>query len=197
MSAHPHSRPSPDPAAPTLSDLVGRISRGEECALEALYDATSASAYGLALRILADVAAAEDVLQEVYYDAWNRACDFDPKRGTAWAWLLTMTRSRAIDRRRAMQVRPTVSETALASTMDPNPAPDTNADLADRSVRVRQALDGLGPDQREAIELAFFEGLSHSRIAQRLQQPLGTIKTRIRLGMRRLAALLIAPEELR
>jgi RNA polymerase sigma-70 factor (ECF subfamily) len=160
---------------------------GEHAALAELYDATSHLVFGLALRILGDRDAAEDAVIEVYTQAWRDARAYDGGRGTPASWLMTLTRSRAIDllrgRRRELATDPLESAADVASSLpDPEQA---NAD-AERHRFVRDALSSLSREQREPIELAYFGGLSHTEIAMKLGQPLGTIKTRIRLGMMRL-----------
>jgi len=174
--------------------LIRRIANGDQGALAELYDATSRQVYGLALRILSDPGAAEEVTLEVFTQVWNRANSFDLSRGTPSAWLCTMARSRAIDRfrsgaqdRKRAEPLETVSATASSATEDP----EASAADSERRVRVRAALDSLPPEQREAIELAYFGGYSHSEIAEQLGHPLGTVKTRIRLAMVRLRETLI------
>lgn len=173
------------------AQLVQRAASGERDALTDLYDQTSALVYSLALRILGDEPAAEDVVIEVYTHAWRMASTFEPTRGTASAWLLTLTRSRAIDALRARR-RNRAREPLEAASEVPSdaPGPEELNVTAERQRFVATALEALGNDQREAIELAYFSGLSHSEIAARLQQPLGTVKTRIRLGMIKLRELL-------
>ena len=173
------------------AQLVQRVASGERDALTDLYDQSSALVYSLSLRILGDEAGAEDVVIEVYTHAWRTASTFDPARGTASAWLLTLTRSRAIDalraRRRNRAREPLEAAKDVASDA---PGPEDLQVAAERQRFVANALERLGNEQREAIELAYFSGLSHSEIAARLQQPLGTVKTRIRLGMIKLRELL-------
>jgi RNA polymerase sigma-70 factor (ECF subfamily) len=171
-------------AAPDLGELVQRLAAGEEAALAELYDASSQLVFSLALRILGDRNAAEDAVVEVYTQAWRSADTYVPGRGTPSSWLLTLTRSRAIDmlrvRRRERATDPMESAADVHADV-PNPE-EATAD-AERQRFVRRALEGLKTEQRAAIELAYFSGLSHSEIAMQLGQPLGTIKTRIRLGM--------------
>lgn len=172
--------------------LIRQMAEGDQSALAALYDGTSRLIYGLALRILGDPAMAEEVTIEVYMQAWRQAVSYDPGRGTPLAWLLTLARSRAIDRLRSRaeaRRREILLEAAMvipASTVDPEEA----SEAAERRRLVQTALTTLTPEQREVIELAYFSGLSHSEIAARFGQPLGTVKTRIRLGMMRLRELL-------
>jgi len=176
---------------PQWSALVHRVAGGDETALAQLYDETSQLVCGLALRILGNRDAAEDVVIEVYAQAWRDAKSYEVGRGSPMSWLLTMTRSRAIDvlrARRRDQATDPIESAAHVHADAPTPE-DATAD-AERHRFVRGALIRLAIEQREAIELAYFAGLSHSEIAMRLGQPLGTVKTRIRLGMTRLRELL-------
>lgn len=180
-----------------LIGMLQRMATGEEAALAEFYDAAGPCVYGLAVRILHDAAAAEEVTLDIFYQAWHQAGRFDARRGSAKAWLMTIARNRAIDRLRSRQEsqrREASLEGEARRIMDPRPGPQTEAMLADHGARVRRALAELSAEQREVIELAFFEGLSHGQIAQRLGNPLGTVKTRIRLGIRHLAEKLL-PEE--
>ncbi len=169
---------------------VAGAARGNGSALAALYDRHARAVYSLALRVVADEADAEEVVQEVFDQAWRQASRYDPARGTVVAWLLNMARTRAIDRLRARRARPDraglESEQAWselpASSADPLDALDTARDAA----RVRQALQRLPLIQRVAIELAYFEGLTQTEIAARLEEPLGTVKTRIRVALLKL-----------
>jgi RNA polymerase sigma-70 factor (ECF subfamily) len=168
--------------------LIEQIARGDAAALAALYDGTSALVNGLALRILHDPGAAEEVTLDVYLQVWRQAQRYDAARGAPLAWLLTLARSRAIDRRRAGVGRRCESEplaTAMAFAA-PGPCPEEDSAAAERGRLIRRALAGLAVDQRKTIELAYFAGLSHAEIARTLGEPLGTVKTRIRLGMMRL-----------
>jgi RNA polymerase sigma-70 factor (ECF subfamily) len=169
---------------------VAGAARGSGAALAALYDRHARAVYSLALRIVTDEADAEEVVQEVFDQAWRQASRYDPARGTVVAWLLNMARTRAIDRLRARRARPDraglESEHAWsalpARSADPLDALDTARDAA----RVRQALQRLPLIQRVAIELAYFEGLTQTEIAARLEEPLGTVKTRIRVALLKL-----------
>jgi RNA polymerase sigma-70 factor (ECF subfamily) len=173
------------------SSVVERIAGGDRDAMAQLYDSTGSLVFGLALRVLGDRQAAEDVLIDVYAEVWRRADSFERTRGTVAAWLLTITRTRAIDvlRSRRRKARAETMEAASVLTVDA-PSPEDTALAVERRQLVHAALELLVPDQLEAIQLAYFKGLSHSEIARQLGQPLGTVKTRIRLGMVRLRELL-------
>jgi RNA polymerase sigma-70 factor (ECF subfamily) len=172
---------------------VARASQGDERALATLYDLHSRAVYSLALRIVGDEADAEDVLLDVFDQAWRQAGRYDAQRGTVAAWLLNLARSRAIDRVRARRARPdTSAATDDALALLPADAADPGDALAAArdAERVRRALGELPVLQRLAIELAYFEGLTQSEIAERLEQPLGTVKTRIRNGLLKLREVL-------
>ncbi len=161
------------------------MAHGEGEALGDLYDRHGRLVYALALRILRDQSDAEDVVQEVFAQAWQQARRYDQARGSVVGWLLTLARSRAIDRLRGRRGLAS-DETALADIPDRAPRADEDLVWAGRAAEVRQALDGLTLVQRTAIELAFYDGLTHTEIAERLELPLGTVKTRIRQGLLRL-----------
>jgi RNA polymerase sigma-70 factor (ECF subfamily) len=173
-------------------DLIRQIASGDQDALGRLFDSTNRAVFGLVVRVLNDPAAAEEVVLEVYTQVWRQAANYDPRRGTPSAWLLTIARRRAIDRfratdqtRRRQEPLSTV-ETARSDDADP----EESASEAERRQLVRTALESLPPEQREVIELAYFGGLSHSEIAARCSLPLGTVKTRTRLAMVRLRSAL-------
>jgi RNA polymerase sigma-70 factor (ECF subfamily) len=169
-------------AAPRTEDLLRRLRTGDPQALGDLYDLCGGLVNGLALRILRDTAEAEDVVQEVFVQVWRQAQRFDPTRGTAEAWLCTIARTRALDRlRRRTARREDPSEAAPGST---------DAPKAEEALAVRKALEDLTADQRKALELAYYEGLTQTEIASRLGEPLGTVKTRIRTAMLRLREVL-------
>ena len=182
------SRPSND----TWVNWVSQIVQEDESALARLYDASSPLVYGLALRILGDAGAAEEVTLDVYLQVWKQANRFDPVRGRVSTWLMTMARSRAIDKLRGKAQELSQAETleAVAETRSENPDPEQSAAVAQQQAQVRKALSTLSEEQRRAIELAFFNGLSQNEIALKLNEPLGTIKTRIRNGMLKLRELL-------
>lgn len=175
-------------------DLLWRVRQRDPEALARLYDRYGCAAYGLALRILRDPEAAAEVVQEVFLRLWQRPDHYDPLRGTVATWLLSLTHHRAIDLVRARR-RQGQAVLALAQSDGPAEAETALADLAwlhERRQAVRQALAELAPVQRQVIELAYFDGLTQREIAALLGEPLGTVKTRLRLGMQRLRSLLAA-----
>jgi len=169
-----------------------RIARGDHEGLAALYDRHARPVYSLALRILQDQGEAEDIVQDVFSQAWRQAANYDPSRGAVAAWLFTLARSRAIDRLRARRARPeqAVDDRQAANVVDPRVPADLQLLSAEQVGQVRAALEALPVLQRVAIELAYYEGLTHIEIAARLEQPLGTVKTRIRLALGKLRDVL-------
>jgi len=163
------------------SSFLHRIADGDESALTALYDQWSGRVHTIAFWILKDADDAEDVVEETFWQVWRTAGRFDRARASAAAWLSMIARSRSLDRLRARRRQLERTAEALQGftiAVEPEPV-ETTPKLA-------QALDALPPEQREALQLAFFAGLSHAEIAARTAQPLGTIKTRIRLAMEKL-----------
>ena len=179
-----------DPGHVLDAQHVREMAGGNESSLAAVYDRHSGIVYSLALRISGEEGEAEDVVQEVFTQAWRQAGAYDARRGTVVAWLLVMTRARAIDRLRAKKVRPdrsaVVHDVPLEQFAAPGEDPVNHLAAEEDAARVRRALQELPLLQRVAIELAFYEGLTQSEIAERLEQPLGTVKTRIRVGLLRL-----------
>jgi RNA polymerase sigma-70 factor (ECF subfamily) len=171
-----------------LVSLVELVATGDQSAIAALYDATNRLIYSLILRVLGDVSSAEEVLIDVYTQVWRQAASYDANRGAPLAWMATIARSRAIDRLRSgwqdQRRKESLDVLGDAPTSDANPEEMTAA--SERQKFVRDALNLLTPEQREVIELAYYSGLSHSEIAEKLKQPLGTVKTRTRLGMMKL-----------
>lgn len=167
---------------------LARIQDRDSAALQELYDESSRVLYGLAFRMLGDRADAEEVILDVYHQVWNSADRYDASRGSVWSWLTVMTRNRAIDRLRKSNLRRT-RELPIEEPVDSAtgmPEPERQSMFAQEQRLVRQAMAKLGKEQRQAIELAFFSGLSHSEVAETLGAPLGTIKTRIRVGIQNL-----------
>jgi RNA polymerase sigma-70 factor (ECF subfamily) len=165
-----------------------RMARGDQDALGELYDRHGRLVYSLALRIVRDQRDAEEVVQEVFSQAWRQSGRYNAARGSVVGWVLTLTRSRAIDRVRGRRARPEVAadEAALVDLADTAPAADEQLASAAQAAQVRAALESLPFLQRMAVELAFYEGLTHTEIADRLDQPVGTVKTRIRQGLLKL-----------
>lgn len=194
------------PATPLHEDqkLVMAMARSDERAAAQLYDKHSAAMFALAVRIVGETADAEDVVLDVFTQAWNSAAKYDAVRGSVLGWLTTMTRTRALDLVRGRGRRAKAVDNASRSLGDDPVAVAASApsavdvvELGERADAVTSAMAVLSGQQRNAIELAFFEGLTHSEIAERLGEPLGTIKTRIRLGMQKLRDVLRdAPQEM-
>ena len=186
------------------AELLGAVTSRDAQGLAALYDRYAAGLNGLALRITGDHADAEEVVSDVFAQVWRDANRFDPARGSVATWLVTITRSRALDVLRARGRRARLAESAAReSPVQPAAmgAPPEQADArtfaAEREVRVRDALAELPEEQRQVLELAYFAGMSQSEIATQLATPLGTVKTRARLAFVRLRDLLrpLAPED--
>jgi RNA polymerase sigma-70 factor, ECF subfamily len=164
--------------------LVARIRAGDQHAMSELYDRYGKVVYAVALRVLQDTSAAEDVLQDVFLQLWRNPDAFDASRGSLTAWLAVVTRHRAIDRLRQRKPEVDIEECVIAG------GPDLG-DEAERNLmieKVRSVLAEMNPDQRHALELAYFQGLTHTEIAEKTGEPLGTIKTRIRSGLQLLRA---------
>lgn len=171
--------------------------RGDQSAMSTLYDRYAPGVLGLALRITREQADAEDVVVDTFAQVWRDAARFELGRGSVGAWVATIARSRALDLVRSRGRRRNLDDAAEAeaSTAPPamgttTPSPIANLLADERSRRVKAALEALPDAQRAALELAYFEGLSQSEIAERIAEPLGTVKTRTRLGLRRLKELL-------
>jgi RNA polymerase sigma-70 factor (ECF subfamily) len=171
-----------------LVSLVERVAAGDQSALATLYDATNRFIYSLVLRVLGDMCSAEEVLIDVYTQLWRQAASYDANRGAPLAWMATIARSRAIDRLRSgwQDQHRKESLDVLGDAPANAASPEESAAASERQRFVREALDLLTPEQRRVIELAYYSGLSHSEIAEKLNQPLGTVKTRARLGMMKL-----------
>jgi RNA polymerase sigma-70 factor, ECF subfamily len=184
------------PAADGLEALLGRVADGDQDAFADLYDAVAPRLHGLARRIVRHPAVAEDVTQEAFLQVWREAARFDPARGSALAWLLTLTHRRAVDRVRAEQAqsdRLRRYESRSVTTPYDTTAEDVVARLD--AGRVRRALDVVGEPHRTALTLAYLEGLTHREVAERTGVPLGTAKTRIRDGLRKIRHAMTGGEQ--
>ena len=184
---------TPSPQATSIIDptLLARMVKGDQQAFSQLYDYSSTLLFTLAVRMLGNREEAAELLQDVYLEVWRKVSRYDVGRGTPIAWLITLTKSRAIDRLRARASRGYRATNSLeggTATQMADPAPSPLETQADQELRtaIGAAVAGLPQSQQQAIELAYYEGLSHSEIATRLNQPLGTVKTRIKLGMSKL-----------
>ena len=180
-------------APPSDLDLVRRMANGDESAVAALYDRYGAVLYAVAYRIVGQKADAEEVVMEAFAQVWRDAGRFEAARGSVAAWLSMISRSRALDHIRGRDRRERLNSSAAREDQSQAPAmgswgtdPARQVEQAERQKRVAAALESLSPVQRQAIEMAYYDGLSQSEIAERLNEPLGTVKTRVRLGMMKL-----------
>ena len=175
--------------AATDQELLGRIASQDRAAFAEFYDRHSPLLFSVASKILHDAGEAEDVLQETFVQLWEKAGRFDPKLGKASSWVATMTRNKAIDRIRASQRRNRLAEEAGAEFTIASEANDTANEAIhghDKAKLIQSAIVGLPAEQRRAIELAFFSGLTQDEISKKLNEPLGTVKARIRRGLLKL-----------
>ena len=179
-----------------MAALVEQMAQGRQDALARLYDETSSMLNGLLLRILERPEDAEEVLLDVYMKAWKYAARYTDKRGSVQSWLMIMARNAAIDRIRQKRAQPKTLAFEPESTPEPestDASPEEQTAERERRRRVQLVLNELPPEQREVVELAFFGGLTHAELADRLCEPLGTIKSRIRMGLMRLRGLIEEP----
>jgi RNA polymerase sigma-70 factor (ECF subfamily) len=170
-----------------LAELLKRSGRGDEAAFAQLYDATSSRAYGLAVRVVRDPSQAEEVTQEAFLEIWRTASRYDAARGSAMSWVLTLVHRKAVDRVRSAEAstrRDTTYHQGSQAVEHDSTAEAAHASMEAR--RVRQAMESLTEVQREALELAYFKGYTHTEVATMLDLPVGTAKTRIRDGLIRL-----------
>ena len=176
-------------------EAIRRVASRDSAGLEWLYDRYATLVYSLALRIVRDASDAEDVTQEVFAQVWTQAARFDASRGAVGAWLTVMARSRALDRlrRRGAAPQPSGDVDAMANIQDPAPSVEWMAANAEQVTAAREAMAALPAEQRATLELAYYEGLTQSEIAQRTDTPIGTVKTRIRTGLQRIRDV-VAPK---
>jgi RNA polymerase sigma-70 factor (ECF subfamily) len=172
-------------------ELMASVAAGDEESLATLYDRYAPRVLGLIQAIVHDISLAEDVLQEVFWQIWDRRANYRPQRGKPEAWILLLARSRAIDARRSRNARP---ERSLSDGTDRRGKFDESIQQVESSLDLAGPLATLPREEREVIHLAFFEGWTHREISERLGQPLGTVKSRIRNGIRRLSEKLVEPE---
>jgi RNA polymerase sigma-70 factor (ECF subfamily) len=175
-------------------ELLARVARRERAAFEQLYDRYSNILYATAMKFLKEDADAQDVVQDVFIQIWDKAKLYDPAKGKPLTWALTLTRNRSIDRIRAIQRRTRLRDDFEKETVVDESAGVREAlsgvDASEKSQILRDAVGRLSPEQRKVIELAFFGGLTQSEVADRLGEPLGTVKARARRGLMKLKELL-------
>jgi RNA polymerase sigma-70 factor (ECF subfamily) len=200
METNPRAGRTPPSGATDdpLAQSVAVVAHGDEAALRRVYDALAPRVLGLCNQILRDQASAEEAVIEVFSQVWRQAARYEPRKGSVATWITTMARTRAIDLRRS-RARHATREAVLDAEelelfRDRGPAPHEVVAAGDRAERVHRALSTLSSDQRRAVEAAFFGGLSHSEIAAEFEEPLGTIKTRIRSGLVTLRTALASVE---
>jgi RNA polymerase sigma-70 factor, ECF subfamily len=177
--------PSANTAVSPDAELVRRLLQQDVRAFEQLYDRHSRAVYGLILRILQQAGTAEEVVQDVFLQLWRNAEHYDESRGPFLPWLLTLARNRALDTLRLKSERRRRREDQTEELPPVVTAPEFEKELDEqrRAEKVRALIGSLNPQQRRAIELAYFEGLSHSEIAEKMKEPLGTVKSWIRNGL--------------
>jgi len=197
----PPPRPHPRERAED-AELVAAMAGGDSAgALERFYHRFGGLVLGVVQRILASRAESEEVLQEIFFELWRRAPQYDRERASVTTWVVTVARSRALDARRARARRPSAQKAsgegseAMAAPAPEGDRPDLQTVASERREAVRSAIGRLSAEQREALELAYFEGLSHSEISERLGLPLGTVKSRILAAMKVLRVGLVGLEE--
>jgi RNA polymerase sigma-70 factor (ECF subfamily) len=187
----PTAAPPPDDRDLADAELLRRIAAGDRAAFGQLYDRFSRPLYATAVRIVQDASDAQDIVHDAFVVVWEKANTFETQRGTAFSWLVTLVRNRAIDRVRSRRRRQELLSTSVPTDLgyddatQPRPA-DDQAAAGDDARTVRAAVATLAPEQQKALELAFFSGLTQEEIARSLGEPLGTVKARIRRGLMKL-----------
>jgi RNA polymerase sigma factor (sigma-70 family) len=172
-----------------LNQMLTRVARGDQQAFAELYRATSSRVFGVIVRMMHDRGEAEDILQEVYATAWRRADTFDPERGSAITWLITLGRNRTIDRMRQHREE-LLGDDDTPEVADEAPTPAAAAESNQERLRLEQCLERLEPQQGRAVREAFFTGATYNELAQRLAVPLGTMKSWIRRSLMQLKTCL-------
>lgn len=188
------ARPTPSSTGEADRKLLARMAGGDEAALSQLYDRFAATLFSVAFRVSGERADAEEIVLDSFSQAWREAAKFRQERGSVIAWLTMICRSRALDLVRARRRRERLADQAGAGSSEAREAPamgqsisaDQDVERSERCRMVAHALEDLPDSQRRALELAYFEGLSQSEIAERLGEPLGTVKTRVRTAMQKL-----------
>jgi RNA polymerase sigma-70 factor (ECF subfamily) len=178
---------------PDLTNLIASVANGDRAAFASLYDALSPTIFGVVRRVLRDPSQAEEVTQEVFVEIWKQATRFDAERGSVRTWAVTIAHRRAVDRVRSEQSHRERQVTVGAASLEVPPSPEDDAVEAEDRQRARAAMDRLPAAQREALELAFYDGLTHVQISEHLGVALGTVKTRIRDGLIRLRTTMGGP----
>lgn len=180
-----------------IADLLQRVAKKDTAALNSLYDLTSSQVYGLIYQLVKDTALAEEVLSDTYLYVWHNANNYNQQRGKPITWLLILARSRAFDKLRRDKERKlrtqniSLTDNNTVTNLESNaPSPEKTLFDSERQKSVQSALKQLPSEQREVIELAYYSGFSHQEIAQETNQPVGTVKTRIRIGTGKLKELL-------
>jgi RNA polymerase sigma-70 factor (ECF subfamily) len=195
VPGRPHASGHPDDE---LCACLARVAHGDESALRTLYDGLAPRVLGLAQQILRDRAVAEEAVVDVFAQVWRQAARYEPIKGSVTTWVCTLARTRAIDLRRARQRHATrqadLDDAEIEFFVDPGESPLATAAAQDRAGLIQHALDELPGEQRKAVVAAFFGGLSHTEIATAFNQPLGTVKTRIRSGLAALRTALSTVE---
>ncbi len=178
-------------------ELLAEVRAGDVSSLESLYDRYAGYVHALALRIVDSSEEAEEITQDVFWQVWKKKLLYDPERGRFSTWLFAVTRNRALDRIRSVRRRPEVEALPVETAAPAGDSPEDSAYFAERRQHVRRALERLPPAQQQAVKLCFFQGMTHREVAACLDEPLGTVKSRIKMGMGKLKQSLASSGELR